>query len=279
MKVQLENIGLRERQASFHFFKNESEQFTPYWHYHPELEITFIVQGEGLRFVGDDIGPFAAGDLVLVGENLPHHWVSSNHTPGVLHKAIVIQFAKDLFDHFPECKVINDFLRRSNLGFQFQDYPATVIELITSLEGKSSTTQLSLLIQILEQLSQLDGKELSTVSFKQTIQDKKHQSQLLEITSYILKNHHQAIGLDDMARLSNRSTPGFCRWFKKSTGHTFIHYLQKVRIEKACQALITTDLQIAEIAYSVGFESISNFNRTFKKMKNKSPKEFRHQKT
>ena len=67
----------------------------------------------------------------------------------------------------------------------------------------------------------------------------------------------------------------FSRWFKQIMGKSFVHYLNTVRIEKACQYLLQTDLPIAQMDYGTGFESLSNLNCTFKKLKWVSPREYR----
>ena len=66
----------------------------------------------------------------------------------------------------------------------------------------------------------------------------------------------------------------FCRWFKKSTGSTFINYLNSTRIEKACQYLLEGERSVGQISYEVGFDTVSHFNRVFKKLKGKTPKEY-----
>ncbi len=73
--------------------------FTFGWHFHPEIELTLIVRGQGKRFVGDDIANFRAGDLCLLGPNLPHTWLSDQPHPtdGSTSESIVIQFLPDCF--------------------------------------------------------------------------------------------------------------------------------------------------------------------------------------
>ncbi|MEM6380600.1 MAG: AraC family ligand binding domain-containing protein, partial [Bacteroidota bacterium] len=98
MKIQLETIQYTKSQSSFHFFKREVAIFNSYWHYHPELELTFIERGNGIRYIGDNIGSFESGDLVLIGENLPHDYVSSPSKNQESSIAYVFQFPASIID-------------------------------------------------------------------------------------------------------------------------------------------------------------------------------------
>jgi len=89
--------------------------------------------------------------------------------------------------------------------------------------------------------------------------------------------HHQSdpIKLAQIARSLNISTFHFCRTFKRSTGLTFVEYMSRARIEKAKSMLHRSDLLVSEIAYEVGFQTITHFNRVFRKLVGHSPTEFR----
>ena len=90
-------------------------------------------------------------------------------------------------------------------------------------------------------------------------------------------HEHQAndLSLGEVAHAVNTSTFYFCKMFKKATGLNFTDYLSRVRIEKAKNLLLNPNLRVSEIAYEVGFQSLTHFNRVFRKMVGQSPTEYR----
>ncbi len=94
---------------------------------------------------------------------------------------------------------------------------------------------------------------------------------------FILQHQTEDLSLGQVAHAVNTSTFYFCKLFKKATGMSFTHYLSRVRIEKAKNLLLNRNLRVSEIAYEVGFQSLTHFNRVFKKILCQSPTEYRAQ--
>jgi AraC-like DNA-binding protein/ligand-binding sensor protein len=94
---------------------------------------------------------------------------------------------------------------------------------------------------------------------------------------FITENHEEDITLGEVAKAVNTSTFHFCKMFKKSTGLHFTEYVSRVRTEKAKNLLLNPNLRISEIAYQVGFQSLTHFNRVFKKITGQSPTAYRAQ--
>jgi len=94
---------------------------------------------------------------------------------------------------------------------------------------------------------------------------------------YIQQNQGEDISLGQVAKAVNTSTFYFCKLFKKATGVNFTEYVSRVRIEKAKNLLLNPNLRISEIAYEVGFQSLTHFNRVFKKFIGQSPTDYRAQ--
>jgi len=92
---------------------------------------------------------------------------------------------------------------------------------------------------------------------------------------FIAQNHEEDISLGQVAKAVNTSTFHFCKMFKKATGLHFTEYVSRVRIEKAKNLLLNPNLRVSEIAYQVGFQSLTHFNRVFKRIMGQSPKTFR----
>ena len=274
MKPTLEQIQLKETQLSFKYFKRVTKAFTPYWHYHPELELTFILKGQGTRFIGDSIRPFNDLDLVLVGSNLPHHWVSV--TNGEDQTAHVFQFGKDLFIPFEECQNFKHLFDQAQRGLHFKNIPKQLILDIEAFEHYDALERLSALINLIGKLLKHSIVEpLATSKYKVRREKTSAQLKFSRINNYILEHLNKRLTVQEVSEVAHMVPQSFCRWFKQHSGHSFIGFVNITRIETACQLLLTTDHPIQEIAFSSGFESLSHFNRTFKKLKGLSPREFR----
>ncbi|PCJ94750.1 MAG: hypothetical protein COA50_10165 [Flavobacteriaceae bacterium] len=276
MKPALEQIAYEKSRQSFQFFNFKTDAFKPFWHYHPELELTLITKGNGTRFIGDSIEPFSDFDLILVGENLPHNWVSTHELGDAQSEAYVFQFNKDLFGQFAECGVFETLFHEAALGIHYSNPSHQLIEKITSFASKSKVLQLATFIEILQILV---GEEPRRILSSNNNQTKYHHLSTLDkiskTTNYILEHLDQKLTVNHMSKLTNMVPQSFCRWFKNHAGHTFVSFLNQSRVQRAGQLLESSNMQIQEIAFSCGFESLSHFNRTFKKFQKKSPSEFR----
>jgi AraC-like DNA-binding protein len=273
MKPTLEQIDVEKSQLSFKYFRLVSKAFKPYWHYHPELELTLIYQGRGIRFIGDSILPFGELDLVLVGKNLPHHWVSQATENDQI--AYVIQFSDELFKMFRECDCLQVLFKRAKRGILFKNPNDQLIKDIHTFENLSELERISALIKVLGTLEAHQDYSLLTSEQYHVRQEKTSgQFKFLQINNYILENLDNKLTVNKVAEVAHMVPQSFCRWFKKHAGYSFITFVNIARIENACQLLLTKNLSIQTIAFSSGFESISHFNRTFRKIKGLSPSDY-----
>ena len=272
MKPQLETIDLVGSGKSFRVFRQEYNGFESYWHYHPEIELTYIHYGNGLRFIGDSISPYGTGDICLIGENLPHNYVAANRDPDNNEIAYVIQFPKSIFVNHEEFKPLIRLFNKAKYGLHFPNATEAVYQKILKLNSLSPIKRFNMLIDILDTLNNSkEFKSLSEVSFADTQSMNKQQSRISKVTSYIISHYDKDLSLGQAADLIGMTPSAFSRWFKQSVGKTFVNYLNNIRIERACQQLIQTDLTVKQIAFRSGFDSIGNFNRTFKKYKSETP--------
>ena len=277
MKAQLETIQYTRSQASFHFFRREEPGFPSYRHFHPELELTYIEQGNGIRYVGDSISSFEPGDLVLIGANLPHDFVSSAPKDGDrLSLAYVFQFPGAIVGKIMECRPLDRLFAEADYGIHFVNPDDALLEKIKLTSASPSIKNFINFVDILNDLNnQENRKPISSIAFRNSNTSKISQDKISTVTRHISEQYRQHISVADMAGLTHMTPQSFCRWFKQSTGCSFVTYLNATRVEKACQLLLQTNDKIANIGYKTGFETVSHFNRTFKKVKKITPKEYR----
>ncbi len=251
------------------------------WHFHREYELIYFLKGQGMRIVGDHISHFSKGELVLVGEWLPHLWRNDADQPSDSPADyIVIKFQKD-FDGFnlfsiPELSKINQLLVNSRRGLFFSKKVLPEIhDLILHLSTSKSTEKFISFFRLLHILSQTkDCWPLAGTDFVLPNQANK-ENRLQKVINYFFINHTQPITLEEIAGIAFMTPPAFCRFFKNSTNKTFFQFLNEFRVNKSCQMLIHGDKNIKQICYEVGFNSLTNFNRAFKSIKGQSPTEYR----
>jgi AraC-like DNA-binding protein len=125
-------------------------------------------------------------------------------------------------------------------------------------------------------LLRIFAKHLGLVANQIMVQDAHAEPPMITRAKQFIKaNQAEDISLGDVARSVNTSTFYFCKMFKKATGLNFTDYLSRVRIEKAKNLLLNPNLRISEIAYEVGFQSLTHFNRMFRRLVGQSPTRFR----
>ena len=248
-----------------------------HWHYHEACELTFFTTGEGTRFVGDQIQPFHGGDLVLLGENLPHYW----HTHG-LSSGWSIQWhfpADHPFWSLPESRAIEPLLRSAARGVQFRAPTAAIVApLFPQLAAADGLDRLALVLRVLAVAANAPPRERSFISadaFALAVESR-HQVAMRDAIRFLLANFRGAIRLSDVLAAAHMSKPTFARQFKKHSGRTLGEFLQQVRLDAACRELAESDRPVTEVALGCGFTQISFFNRLFRRARHCSPTDYRH---
>ena len=280
MKPQLEHIDLGDA-SSLIVREIRVPFFSAPWHYHPEYELTWIVRGKGNRFVGDHFEPFEDNDLVFLGANLPHYWVTSEPAQKRqdYSQAVVIQFRHDFLGgdifHKPELAAIATFLKQSHRGLKLTGSPATPVhQKMRRMVSLDSMHRLLLLLEILCDLSQSASRPLARQHYQPSLNLQQNE-RLRSVFDYVMDHIDQDIEQARVARQLGMSPPSFSRFFKNVTGKTFAAFVNELRISNVRKQLIETDKAITTIAFECGYSNLSNFNRHFQKLNNMAPRQYR----
>lgn len=283
--MQLINVTVpKSNERSFYIRKDMLPYFHIPWHYHAELELTYIIQGRGTRFVGDSIQPYTEGDLVLVGRDLPHFWNSDKEyyeETGIQTEAIVLQFTEDFagaqFLQCPETKRLTGLYERARRGIRITGtLRALVISRLQQLLELSGFDQMVALLSLLG----LFGSEMST---EETLLaspgyhldiGNSGDKRIERVFAYVMNHFQEDISLADVAMLINMSPSAFCRYFKTCTRKSFVRFLNEVRVGYACKLLMERRSSITEIGFSSGFNNLSNFHLQFKALTNLTPSQY-----
>jgi AraC-like DNA-binding protein len=279
MKPAYKSVSLLESKT-FKVIRQENKQeFDFPWHYHPEFELTYISNSQGLRYVGNNIENFYENDLVLLGSNLPHCWINGNDQEET-SKAVVVYLDKDLVQWLSQQPFngISALFVKSNQGIKFKNSVALKIKpkLYQLLNAEPFEKYITLL-QILQELSvTTEFNLLSQLGFSYEL-NYVNNERINAVYEFVRNNYHKKISLADVAAHVNMSEEYFSRFFSKSLMKSFFTFLNEYRINRACKLLIETEKQVSEICYQVGYESIPFFYRQFKKIKNSPPQSYRTQ--
>lgn len=249
------------------------------WHFHDELELTFVIKSEGTKFIGDHISEFKPGEIILLGSRLPHYWRNHNSyyqdltTQGA--EAIVIRFNPDYagaeFLAIPPMKPVFDLLNNAKRGILIRephdDLQQKLIEFLTLNEAEKIISLTAILLRIATQRSY---DYLSSIGYAH--QFKSNDIEKIDtVYNYVLNNFKADLSLADIALKCNMNTAAFCRYFKRKTGKTFVDFMNEIRLGNAAKLLLKGDLTIAEVAFESGFNNPSYFNRLFKRLKGLTP--------
>lgn len=258
--------------------KNNKEFEYP-WHYHPEIELTYILAGQGVRYVGNSMENFSDDDLVLVGPNLPHCWINSTATPEPVSAVVTYlkpEFLDNAWMQSSEFEFIRQLLDLSIKGIKFhKEAGLRVKDRMQTMTGLPPLEKLLLLLEVLNELSQSNHYHVLCEQGFDYDLNYTQNDRINTVYKYIEKHYREKISLVDIASQVNMTEETFSRFFSKSMKKSFFEFLNEYKINKACRLLIETDKQVTEVCYASGFESIPFFYRQFKKFKNCQPKNYR----
>lgn len=280
LKVHAANqFYIDARRECVKYFKNP-------WHFHEELELTYIIKSEGTKFIGDHTSEFKPGEIILLGSRLPHYWRNYKSYYQSLAddgaEAIVIRFNLNYagadFLKIPPMKLVFDLLNNAKRGIMLNAGNNTKLaqklnDLLLLNESEKIIGLTDILLNI---AAQKQYSYLCSIGYAH--QYKSNDIEKIDaVYDYVLNNFRTQLSVVDIAERCNMNTAAFCRYFKKKTNKTFKDFMNEIRLGNAAGLLLKNDLTIAQVAFESGFNNPSYFNRLFKRMNKKTPKEYRSQ--
>lgn len=279
MRAKFQKVPVNP-ERSFHLLERKLPRFTAPWHFHPEVELTLILAGRGRRFVGDSIEPFAEGDFVLIGPNLPHFWQSEEPRGDARAHCMVVQFSPEVLgDRFlalPEFAAVRRLLTASSRGLQFTGQAA--VEASLRLRALGTISGMSALLEffaILDILAHAGAKRrLTSLAYEPSL-DVQAERRLARVYKFLTARFREPLPLSQIARVAAMTPPGFSRYFRRVTGRNVSAFLNDLRVDHSARLLAESDRTVADIAGAVGYETLSNFNRRFRERMGMPPREYR----
>jgi len=280
MKALLEQyiMGI---ESSISILELDMTCFNGPYHFHPELELTWIRKGSGRRYVGGNVSDYEPDDLVLVGANVPHCWQSRKEAIPHNAQATVIQFlpkfAGDQFLQLPELNYIRNLLERVNSGILITgNTQAKITSKMVRCAESDGFDRLLRFLEILDMVAK--SKEVERIdpySMAMTASPAETE-RFQKVFSYLIGNYQQEISLKTVAEIANLTPTAFCRYLKSITRKTLVEIVTEFRINQACQSLRSSKKSVNEICFECGFGNISYFNKTFKAMTENTPLQYRN---
>lgn len=284
MRILFEKIPVTSQSNCFTVREFNLPAFDMPLHVHPEYELTYIIQGQGKRVIGDSIADYSAGDLVLVGANLPHCWYSDTQTgfQKSLSHSIVVQFVPSFlgtsFFQLPEMARINSLLESASRGLVIDTkVRASVAERMTQLISEKGARRVITLLDALTLMADADNHAVLASSGFSNSSRTSDSERINKVFRYVFDHFQDDLSLTEAAAIAAMNPPAFCYYFKKRTRRSFSEFVNDIRIGHACKLLMSTDRTISEICYESGFNNLAYFNRRFQQSQQISPTAYRKQ--
>lgn len=286
MKPLLKIVNTGKNKA-FQIMKVNEPYFFPSWHFHPEFEIMLVLEGTGIRFVGDSMERFQPGDLVFYGTNIPHFYRSDKEyyqkDSGLVSKATVVYFKEDFlgdgFWDLPDIAPVKKLFTQSKRGIRFRakvkgELKKHIQRLDERKDGIDKIIDLLTIIKIMAVTREYDL--LSSSAFTKYVEQGDCE-RMNKVYQFLMDNYMESPSLEEVAEIACMTTTAFCRYFKSHTNKTYTQFLNEIKIGNACKLLIDNSLSISQICFEIGFNNFTHFNNQFKKITAVTPREYQYQ--
>jgi AraC-like DNA-binding protein len=254
------------------------------WNHHPELEVHLLQHGSGWYIVGDRIGRYSPGQLVLVGSHLPHNWISDAAAgTHIADRDVVFQFhpqwIRDAQSLLPELAALDPLLTRAARGIEYTGRAAEQATADLLAIGRSTgMARLRHITGLLTTLADAPADDYRLLASPGIVPPADRQAtHIVDLAMReVFTNLNGTVSLTAIAARVGMSQSGFSRYFARATGQSFSDTLRKLRLAKARQLLDFSDEPITEVARASGYNNLSNFNRQFRVEHGVTPSEYRH---
>lgn len=253
------------------------------FHFHQLGELVWIEKGHGKLIMGDYVGDYHEGDLMLIGPEMPHLLQSDAiyyKKLNLITKAIAIYFPQDLIiqitDDTDSISHYQKLMKRAQRGMRFfGDIKTLTLDKIDILRTSTGLSRIGIFLQIVDILSKAtDYESLASVTYHTSF-DEKDMKRFNDVYQFLLKNFASDITLKEVAEISHMSPNSFCRFFKSKTQKTFVQFLNEIRIGNACKLLQSDNHSLKEICYLSGYNNPTSFHTAFKQIMKMTPIEYR----
>ena len=259
-------------------------------HKHVEYEIMLFTQGSGKHFVGEGVSDYKAGDMALIGSNVPHLHLchtkldatsaSNPEEKGSAGEAI--QFRPDIFpgqmEGIPDYHLIHDLLQKSQYGIRFYDEGLfdEMLEMVREFDSSGYTSRIVCLLRMLEKLHDCQHfRLLSDTAYNQANLIPDVKEPVNKVYAYLYNHFKEKVTLGEIAEFVNQNPAALCRYFKQRTDRSIFQCLAEIRIEHACKLLTYSKMNVSQIAYESGYNSVTHFVAQFEKIIKRTPSEYR----
>lgn len=267
---------------SFRWNVHEYPHHLAKWHHHPEYELHLTQHTSGKMMIGDFVGDFSPGTLVMAGPNLPHNWVSDIPANATIpDRDVLIQFtsafASAVIEPFVEMSKVKDMLAEAAYGIEFLGETAQDgARMLCDMGELQGTDRLFQCFRLLERISRdpLERRVLGGYAPALGVHSKSSR-RLQKVIDHLHASYTETVRLEEVASLCGMEASNFSRFFKRQTGHTFARYVNLLRVHHACNLLAETRLPITDICFDSGFNNTANFNRQFASVCRQTPSDYR----
>ncbi len=270
---------------SFSYRTIRDKYFSMPLHLHPEIEIMLVTEGRGKRFVGESVDEFYPGDLVIIGDGLPHFHLCDRvyyEKNDLQCEVKVIQFKRDIFpaemEKIEDFSNISDLIKRSMYGVKFTNPPSIegIGRMMESLDKLSGIKRINALMRMLDLLGRMkEYRIIADFDYNYKSAGTRPGNTAARVYDYLVRNFKNEVTLGAIAANLNQNPASLCRYFKRHTQKSIFDCLNEIRIGYARKLLSNSDFTVSQIAYESGYRNLSNFNKQFRKLVHASPTEYR----
>jgi AraC-like DNA-binding protein/mannose-6-phosphate isomerase-like protein (cupin superfamily) len=263
-------------------FKWEPFGLTTRWHYHPEIELIFFIEGCTSAVIGDGFQQFKEGDLVIFGANFPHvlqeNKVYATQHPNAKPFGLIIQFTLDFlgkeFINKPELFSVKTLLQKAQRGLHF--HKSAVDKVTDTLMQMYQLNESRKLLSLLDVLTTLaEGEAFDFLTPKGYLYDPgQDEERMHNIHQYVYEHFTEPIPVKDIAAIANMTETSFCRYFKTRTLKHFTQFVNEIRVAYSCRLLNINSYTVTQACFESGFNNLSYFNRQFKQVMKLSPQQY-----